>query len=642
MLRSRLLWQFVFVSALVAGVVIAHNLVLLWRGDRPQGDLEVILWQTIALGLLTVVAILLVSVVHLRFVRHTLRRLLKGVQRLRSGEYPKLVVEGPEDELGDLIRGFNQMVEELRTRDDKLKNWAGEREIELVRLSRSLEEERERLVTVLESIGDGLIVLDSEGQVLMVNRRVSEIFGVPRDALTRTNLTRLIDQVRHRLVNPEATEEKVRDLLQQPDKMDEVLLELDQAGGQAIRLYCMPVRGADGKVLGRIATALDLGRERELERMKAEFLSTISHELRTPLTSVKGALGLIRGGATGPLTADMRELLDIAMNNAERLIQVINDILDVFQLERGQALISPVIMSLSQSIARATQHVAHQAESRRIAVETRLADNLPAVKGDPRRVEQILINLLTNAIKFSPPNQRVVVTAERQDSSVVVSVQDFGRGMTREFQERLFQKFEHEKDSLTRDSQGAGLGLAICRYIVEAHGGRIWCESQEGRGSTFHFTLPAADGVGMTPLLAGEREVAHPGPRRLILVIDDDEDVARVIAFVFESEGHRVLRAHNGAEAIELARKHHPDMITLDLLMPDVDGYTVLRRLRASGETAGIPIVCVSVRPDAETAIAAGATYYLEKPVDIEKLREVAARALTAPPATKVAPDDAF
>ncbi len=642
MLRSRLLWQFVFVSALVAAVVIAHNLVLLWRGDRPQPDLDVILWQTIALGLLTVIAVLLVSVVHLRFIRRSLRRLQKGVQRLRSGEYPKLMVEGPEDEMGELIRGFNQMVEELRNRDDKLKTWAGEREIELVRLSRSLEEERERLVTVLESIGDGLIVLDSEGQVLMVNRRVSEIFGVPGDALTRTNLSRLIDQVRHRLVNPEKTEEKVRELLEQPDKMDEVLLELDQAGGQAIRLYCMPVRGADGKVLGRIATALDLGRERELERLKAEFLSTISHELRTPLTSVKGALGLIRGGATGPLTADMRELLDIAVNNAERLIQVINDILDVFQLERGQALISPVIMSLSQSIGRATQHVAHQAESRRITVETRMSDDLPAVKGDPRRVEQILINLLSNAIKFSPPDQRVLVTAERQDRAVVVSVQDFGRGMTHEFQERLFQKFEHERDSLTRDSQGAGLGLAICRYIVEAHGGRIWCESQEGQGSTFHFTLPAADSLGVTPLLAGDREVKHPGPRRLILVIDDDEDVARVIAFVFESEGHRVLRAHNGAEAIELAGKHHPDMITLDLLMPDVDGYTVLRRLRANDETARIPIVCVSVRPDSETAISAGATYYLEKPVDIEKLREVAARALTAPPATKVAPDGSF
>ncbi|MGH9669867.1 MAG: HAMP domain-containing sensor histidine kinase, partial [Terriglobales bacterium] len=402
-----------------------------------------------------------------------IRRLVSGLERVRKGDYPKLLVEG-QDEMAELIRGFNQMVEELRSRDDKLKNWAGEREQELVRLSRSLEEERERLVTVLESIADGLIVLDSEGQVLMVNKRVSEIFGAPREALAGANLSKLIDQMHHRLVNPESTEEKVRDLLRHPERMDEITLELDQPGGQAIRLYCMPVRGADGRVLGRIATALDLGRERELERMKAEFLSTISHELRTPLTSIKGAIGLIRGGATGALSVDARELLDIALNNTERLIQVINDILDIFQLERGQAIINPVAMSLTQSIAHATQQVAQHAETRHIEIETHFPEALPAVKGDPRRVEQVLINLLSNAIKFSAPNHKVVVSVEKQDRSVAVSVQDFGRGMTREFQDRLFRKFEHEKDSLTRESQGAGLGLAISRHIVEAHGGRIW------------------------------------------------------------------------------------------------------------------------------------------------------------------------
>ncbi len=626
MLRSRLLWQFVFVSALVAVVIVVKNLALLYQLSLPEPDLNEIRLQTIILGVLSVVAILLVAVVHLRFVRRNIRRLVSGLERVRKGDYPKLLVEG-QDEMAEVIRGFNQMVEELRTRDNKLKDWAGEREEELVKLSRSLEEERERLVTVLESIADGLIVLDSEGQVLMVNRRVSEIFGAPREALAGANLSKLIDQMHHRLVNPESTEEKVRDLLRHPERMDEVTLELDQPGGQAIRLYCMPVRGADGRVLGRIATALDLGRERELERMKAEFLSTISHELRTPLTSIKGAIGLIRGGATGALSVDARELLDIALNNTERLIQVINDILDIFQLERGQAIINPVAMSLTQSIAHATQQVAHHAETRHIEIETRFPEALPAVKGDPRRVEQVLINLLSNAIKFSTPNHKVIVSVEKQDESVAVSVQDFGRGMTREFQERLFRKFEHEKDSLTRESQGAGLGLAISRHIVEAHGGRIWVESEEGRGSTFHFTLPA-DGQGLPAKPTREEVRPAAMPRQLILVVDDDEDVARVIAFVLESLGHRVLRAHNGKEAIELARRHSPDMITLDLVMPDVDGFAVLRQLRANAETASIPIICISIRPDATSAIAQGADFYLEKPVDIERLREVASQAL--------------
>jgi two-component system sensor histidine kinase NblS len=181
MLRSRLLWQFVFVSALVAVVIVVKNLALLYQLSLPEPDLNEIRLQTIILGVLSVVAILLVAVVHLRFVRRNIRRLVAGLERVRKGDYPKLLVEG-HDEMAEVIRGFNQMVEELRTRDDKLKDWAGEREEELVKLSRSLEEERERLVTVLESIADGLIVLDSEGQVLMVNKRVSEIFGAPREA----------------------------------------------------------------------------------------------------------------------------------------------------------------------------------------------------------------------------------------------------------------------------------------------------------------------------------------------------------------------------------------------------------------------------------------------------------------------------
>ena len=154
-----------------------------------------------------------------------------------------------------------------------------------------------------------------------------------------------------------------------PGLVDELTLELDEPGGQAIRLYCAPVKGPDGKVLGRIATSLDLGRERELERLKTEFLSTISHELRTPLTSVKGALGLVRGGAVGTISPDMRELLDIALTNTDRLIHVITDILDVFQLERGQTQIRPVSMSVLQSVLRAERALETQAELRRVSLD---------------------------------------------------------------------------------------------------------------------------------------------------------------------------------------------------------------------------------------------------------------------------------
>jgi CheY-like chemotaxis protein len=225
----------------------------------------------------------------------------------------------------------------------------------------------------------------------------------------------------------------------------------------------------------------------------------------------------------------------------------------------------------------------------------------------------------------------VVLSARAQADRVVVSVQDSGRGMTPEFLERLFGKFEHAEGSLTRQRQGMGLGLAICRHIVQAHGGRIWAESKENEGSTFYFTLPTCVSAVEEPEgvpAAGEGEPS--AAPRLVLVIDNDEDVTRILSYVFESQGHQVITAHGGAEAIELARRHRPDMVTLDLNMPDLDGFEVLRTLRSAEETRSTPVICISVRPDLRRALTLGADFCMEKPLDIDRLRELSGRAMAA------------
>jgi len=627
MRRSRLMWQFIFLAGITAVLIVLIN-ALFFRHFRAlvpnieeDWPISVLIVSVMAIGAS------LAGLVSVYLASRRVRRILRGFDELRQGKYPHLVTEG-SDEVAELMRSFNLMVEELRSRDEKLKSWLGHRETEVVRLAQTLEEERERLGTVLDSIGDGVIVLDSEGQVVMANRKVSEVFGIPLEMVLRADLSRLIEQVRHRLVKPKEVEQKVRELLRNPSLVDEITLELDQPGGQAIRLYCAPVRGADGKLLGRIATSLDLGKERELDRLKTEFLSTVSHELRTPLTSVKGALGLIRGGAAGPISADIRELLEIALTNTDRLIRVINDILDIFQLERGQARMRPVAMTLGRSVTHAVRTVADVAALRKVTVQTRLEKELPQVHADPKRVQQVLVNLLSNAIKFSRPDSKVLVTARPDGDRVVIAVQDFGRGINPSFLERLFQKFEHEQESLTRESQGAGLGLAICRHIIRAHGGEIWAESKEGKGSTFYFTLPVVESGAVeegTRRRVVRQTLQEP---RLVLVIDDDQDVARVISYIFESQGHRVITVHNGREAVEMARKHRPDLLTLDIKMPDMDGYSVIQTLRGSEETRKIPIICISIETDSGTALSRGADFYLEKPLDIDKLREVADRAL--------------
>ena len=591
---------------------------------RPA-DFQQLIWICAVLVALMVLA---ASLVQAGMVLPRLRRILRGMEEVRGGGYPRLLAEG-NDELSETVRGFNETVDTLRSRDEKLRAWAGQRETELVKLTHELDQERERLDTVLSAIGDGVIVLDSDNKVLMANRRVSEIFGLPVEQLEGCDLAMLIEQVRHRLLRPDLVEKKVMELKQAPNLVDEVTLELDDPGHQAIRLYSVPVRGADGNIIGRIATSLDLGREREIERMKTEFLSTISHELRTPLTSIKGSLGLVLGGAAGAFSADARELLDIARSNTDRLVRIINEILDMMLLERGQALIRPVPMPLEVCAEHALRAVAAPAQEAGVTVRMQIPADLPNVLGDARRVEQVLVNLLTNAIKFSRSGQEVTLAARAEGESAHVSVRDSGRGMSPEFRERLFSKFEHAEASLTRESQGMGLGLAICRHIVQAHGGRIWAESKENAGSTFHFTLPLSVSAVLKPEPPAAAALADAsGAPRLVLVIDNDEDVTRILSYIFETQGHQVICAHTGNEALELARRHRPDLITLDLNLPDVDGFEVLKQLRAAEESRHIPVICISVRPDVRLALALGADFCMEKPLDIDRLRELSGKAL--------------
>jgi signal transduction histidine kinase len=628
MRRSGLTTRFLAVSGgVIAGVfLLAAVLSRQWNDPsvRPP-DFQRLIWIFAALISVLVIA---ASLVQAGLILPRLRRILRGMEEVRGGGYPRLLAEG-NDEVADTVRGFNETVDTLRSRDEKLRAWAGHRENELMKLSHELDQERERLDTVLSAVGDGVIVLDSDNKVLMANRRVSEIFGVPVEQLQGCDLAMVIEQVRHRLVRPDLVEKKVKELKQAPSLVDEVTLELDDLGHQAIRLYSVPVRGTDGHIIGRIATSLDLGREREIERMKTEFLSTISHELRTPLTSIKGSLGLVLGGAAGTFSADARELLDIARSNTDRLVRIINQILDMMLLERGQALIRPVPMPLQACAERALRAVAAPAQEAGVPVHLQIPADLPNVLGDSRRVEQVLVNLLSNAIKFSTRGHEVVVVARAEGESAHVFVQDTGCGMSPEFLDRLFSKFEHAEGSLTRESQGMGLGLAICRHIVQAHGGRIWAESKENEGSTFHFTLP----LSISPILAPEPIPAAAvaegsGAPRLVLVIDNDEDVTRILSYIFETQGHQVICAHSGNEALELARRHRPDLITLDLNLPDVDGFEVLKRMRAAEESRHIPVICISVRPDVRLALALGADFCMEKPLDIDRLRELSGKAL--------------
>jgi hypothetical protein len=488
--RSRLHREALLVFGVAAVALVVVNLVFqMWIAAAGVEGLASF-WSTLFI-MLSGGLVMAAGIVYVRLISKRVQHLLQGLEAVRGGQYPLLLVRG-DDEISRLVIGFNQMVEELRARHERLDDLVGTKETELVELSqsRATDKAKERLETRLENTGEVVIVLDMDGHVIMANEQVGEMLGVPTKALSQVQLPALIDQVRHRLINLPQVERQMHELREGRQAVGEMALELDGPGGPSIHLYSAPVRGADSHLLARIATLMDLGREREVDRLKTEFLSTISHELRTPLTSVKGALGLVRGGAAGSITADTRELLEIASTNIDRLINVINNILDVLSLERGQAGFRFSTISLEECVARATEVVSEQRDKPAVTVETSFPADLPGVRGDSKRLEQLMVNLLSNAIKFSRDGQKVLVAATAENGKVKVSVQDFGKGIGKDAIGRLFQKFEHSEEALTRGSQGAGLGLAICRHIVEAHGGRIWVDSVEGKGSTFSFTLP--------------------------------------------------------------------------------------------------------------------------------------------------------
>jgi signal transduction histidine kinase len=259
----------------------------------------------------------------------------------------------------------------------------------------------------------------------------------------------------------------------------------------------------DGAITGIVVTFHDITERRAIDRMKNEFISIASHELRTPLTSIRGSLGLIGSGLLGPLPERAEHMAKMAISNADRLIRLINDILDIERIESGRATMELRPTDLADVVSQAIESIAAAADAARVTLITDV--EAFTVEADADRVQQTLVNLIGNAIKFSPPGSTVAVNARASGSEAVISVRDTGRGIPADKLATIFERFEQADSSDARQKGGSGLGLAISRSIVQQHGGRIWAASTLGEGSTFSFTLPLAN---PEPFHLGRR----PGP----------------------------------------------------------------------------------------------------------------------------------
>ena len=468
-----------------------------------------------------------------------------------------------------------------------------------------------RLRSIIESVGEAILMVDNRGVCVMANQASGAVLGMAAGQTVgrsihelRAMAGRVFPQGGALMWNPAPGGGP-------PVELQTRILETHEEPHRVYHEFSAPVQDDAGRVMGRIYVYRDITKETEVDRMKSEFIATVSHELRTPMTSIKGSLGLLLGGVTGPLTDEARELLQIAQNNSDRLIRLINDILDISRIEAGKMEIRRGPVSMADAVQRSVRELQGFADERQIRVTTVMPGNLPRVIADSDRLQQVLVNLLSNALKFSPPGSTVTVTAGHDPTEVWVRVEDTGPGIPLEHREAIFDKFHRVDSASTRRTGGTGLGLAICRAIVTEHGGQIWVESEVGRGSAFTFTLPAEQEIEpvLPPELAGDKTV---------LVVDDDPDIVRLIMLSLEQEGYQTLGATSGEQCLAIAAARHIDAITLDLLMPGLHGLEVVRRLRENPVTAQIPVVVVSAytRQREPEFVALGVAGVVAKPID--------------------------
>ena len=339
---------------------------------------------------------------------------------------------------------------------------------------------------------------------------------------------------------------------------------------------------------------LALRQRTELDSVKDEFISTVSHELRTPLTSIRGALGLLSAGLMGKVDDKAANLLRIASTNTDRLVRLINDILDLERMDSGSAPLQLRPCSLRELLLQSVDTMSAMAEEAEVHLEIvpEPGDRPVLFQGDPDRLQQVLTNLLSNAIKFSPPGGAIRVLTELRPGELTVRVEDRGRGVPAQKLESIFERFHQVEPGDSRQKGGTGLGLAICRSIVHQHGGRIWAERNDARnpsvpGTTFAVRLPRTDLPGPA--------TASPQPGGAILVVDDDPSVRHVVAEHIRNQGYRVLETESGQGALHLAATQPLEAILLDLYMPGLTGWETVERLKANPATAAIPIVVLSV-----------------------------------------------
>jgi PAS domain S-box-containing protein len=515
----------------------------------------------------------------------------------------------------------------------------------------------ERFRLAVEAAPAAMLLVDETGTIVMANALAQDVLGYSREELVGQSIERLVP-ARYQREHAGFRAGFFADARQRPMGAGRELYGLRKDGSEVpVEIGLSPIDSSEGRFVLAAVTDISERRrvEREIEqrrtellerertaradleragRLKDEFVAVLSHELRTPLNAVLGYAHLLGTGALSPERS--RHALDAIQRNAQAQGRLVESLLDLSRVLAGTLELDLAPLDLAQIVDAAIDVVRPDVDARGIALDVEMPSQRISLVGDANRLQQVFWNLLSNAVKFTPPHGRIDVRVTTDDAHVRVTVADTGQGIGPEFLPHVFDRFRQEGGRRGKSPSGLGLGLAVAREIVQAHGGTVLAYSDgEGRGSLFTVILPSTLPLPIRPQRPPNAEEAPPVPTLDgvdILVVDDDHDVRELLATVLETRGAAVRTASSTEEALEAVHRKRPDVLLADVRMPVSDGYMLIRTLRTREDERKlrrVPAVAVTAyasTSDREKALAAGFDQHVAKPIDPEDLTRLVAR----------------
>lgn len=420
--------------------------------NSTASTLHTISWAIVIAAILVIIAAAVIT----RTILRQVRQVTRAAEKISSGQFDQQIQISSNDELGKLAQSFNKMSTNLKD------------------MMAIISDDKSKLETVLSTMADGVIMTDSKGNIMLINQACEFLFGIQGDRITGKPLIEAIINYEIDNVLKKCIETNKKQIAQ-----------IDTINGRFLRVIASPLQS--NKIPGVLLLLQDLTEMRNLQTMRREFIGNVSHELRTPLAAIKAITDTLQDGAIDDKEF-ARDFLNKVNSEIDSLTQMVNELIEISRIETGKTKLNLETTDLHSLIEDVIAHLTPQAERKPVAIITKFEDDLPSIQVDREKIRQVLINILHNAIKFTPAQGTISVSGKVSGDNANVSVADTGIGISKADLPHIFERFF--KADKSRSSGGSGLGLAIAKHIIQAHGGEIWAESQEGKGSTFSFSIP--------------------------------------------------------------------------------------------------------------------------------------------------------